>query len=205
MKKVLPPVSVDPSTKNRPSYYKVIEVIGVAIFTVYMLLFGYRLVTSTGLFDVGIFGVVTMLVLPILGYILADFFSGFVHFLGDTFGTEDIPFFGPNFIRPFRSHHIDEKEITRHNFLEVNGTNCIVSLVVLIPAFYWLPITASLFYFMVGEVMWFLIFSIFLTNQIHKWAHEDNPPAFIKFLQRKKIILSPEHHQVHHTAPFAKA
>jgi hypothetical protein len=148
-------------------------------------------------------GFILVLVLPIVGYVLADFFSGFVHFLGDTFGTEDIPFFGPNFIRPFRSHHVDEKEITRHSFLEVNGTNCLMSLLVLIPVFYWLPVMSAFTYFMVGEVVWFLLFSIFLTNQIHKWAHQDNPPALIVFLQRYRIILSPEHHQVHHTAPFA--
>ncbi len=203
MKRVLPLATVDPSTKNRPTYYKVMEVVGMTIFAIYMVLLASLLIRSAGVFDFTLMGLALILILPIAGYILADFFSGFVHFLGDTFGTEDIPFFGPHFIRPFRAHHIDEKEITRHGFIEVNGTNCIISLVVIVPAFYWLPIMSSFTYFLIGEVIWFMILSIFLTNQIHKWAHQDKPPAFIRFLQRYRLILSPEHHQVHHTAPFA--
>ncbi len=203
MKQVYQPAYIDPSTKNRPGYYSVIEVFAVAIFTVFMVLLGLKLIKAVGAFDFTLIALVLTFLMPILGYILADFFSGFVHFLGDTFGSEEIPFFGPNFIRPFRSHHIDEKEITRHKFLEVNGTNCLVSLFVLIPVYFYLPVMSSFGYFFTGEVVWFLILSIFLTNQIHKWAHQDNPPSLIRFLQRYRIILSPEHHQVHHTAPFA--
>jgi sterol desaturase/sphingolipid hydroxylase (fatty acid hydroxylase superfamily) len=40
------------------------------------------------------------------------------------------------------------------------------------------------------------------TNQFHKWAHQDAPPRIVRVLQRARIILSPEHHRVHHTAPF---
>ncbi len=203
MKQAYQPAYIDPSTKNRPSYYSVIEVTAVSVFAVFMTLFAYKLITAVGAFDFTVVTLILGLVLPVFGYILADFFSGFVHFLGDTFGNEEIPFFGPNFIRPFRSHHIDEKEITRHKFLEVNGTNCLVSLFVLIPVYFFLPVMSSFAYFFAGEVIWFLILSVFLTNQIHKWAHLDNPPQFVRFLQRYRLILSPDHHQVHHTAPFA--
>ena len=147
---------------------------------------------------------------PVLGgaivaaYLAADFVSGFVHYLGDTYGDEATPFFGPNFIKPFRIHHVDPKEITRHNFFEVNGSNCLISLVVLIPLYHLVSFTTP-WHVMGALGIWFFIVFIFATNQIHKWAHAnpENVPAFVKWLQNKSIILSPTHHQTHHTAPYA--
>ncbi len=66
------------------------------------------------------------------GYLLADFISGFVHWAGDTIGDAETPIFGPNFVTPFRYHHVDPKEITRHDFIETNGNNCIVVAPVLV-------------------------------------------------------------------------
>ena len=73
------------------------------------------------------------------GYIVSDFLSGFVHWAGDTVGDETTPIFGPNFVTPFRYHHVDPEDITRHDFVETNGNNCIVAapvllLVLLMPA-----------------------------------------------------------------------
>jgi ubiquitin-conjugating enzyme E2 variant len=39
------------------------------------------------------------------------------------------------------------------------------------------------------------------TNQFHKWAHEDVPPRVARLLQRAHLILRPQHHSQHHTAP----
>ena len=66
------------------------------------------------------------------GYIVSDFLSGFVHWAGDTVGDESTPIFGPNFVRPFRYHHVDPEDITRHDFIETNGNNCIVAAPVLL-------------------------------------------------------------------------
>ena len=42
-----------------------------------------------------------------------------------------------------------------------------------------------------------------LTNQFHKWSHQDSSevPTLILFLQRTKLIMSVSHHQIHHTSP----
>jgi ubiquitin-conjugating enzyme E2 variant len=40
---------------------------------------------------------------------------------------------------------------------------------------------------------------VFMTNQIHKWSHLDRPSGAVRLLQRLRLILPAEHHQVHHT------
>jgi ubiquitin-conjugating enzyme E2 variant len=138
----------------------------------------------------------------LLGYLAADFVSGFVHWMGDTWGSTDMPVLGKAFIRPFREHHVDEKAITRHDFVETNGNNCLVSLPVAILALVmphgnpgWVFASASL-----GA----MIFWVMATNQFHKWSHEEEPPALVGFLQRVHLVLPPAHHQIHHTAPYNK-
>lgn len=39
-------------------------------------------------------------------------------------------------------------------------------------------------------------------NQCHKWAHQDNPPKMVRFLQGTRIVLGPAHHGSHHIKPF---
>ena len=136
-----------------------------------------------------------------LGFVAADFLSGFVHWMADTWGTPDCPVIGKALIRPFREHHVDEKEITRHDFVETNGNNCFISMPVAAGAAL-LPDGTVCFFF---AVMTFsLCLAIFGTNQFHKWAHMDAPPRCARVLQQASLILPPEHHAVHHTAPYAK-
>ena len=129
--------------------------------------------------------------------------SGTVHWIGDTLGHEGVPFLGPNFIRPFREHHVDQKAITRHDFTETNGNNCIIVIVPLVFAFLLMPDHES-FWFFSATFMAFLALFIVATNQFHKWAHADAPPAFAIPLQRWGLILSPRHHDIHHAAPHDK-
>lgn len=138
----------------------------------------------------------------IAGYLTADFASGVFHFLADNYGSTTKPFVGPVFIRPFREHHIDPKAITRHDFLEVNGANCAMSLPFLLATYFLVPIDANLFTLFLGAYVGMFLFGIFLTNQFHSWAHLDHPPRIVRALQRSGLILGPEHHERHHTPPF---
>ncbi|XXF76606.1 fatty acid desaturase family protein [Myxococcaceae bacterium GXIMD 01537] len=138
----------------------------------------------------------------LLGYLAADFVSGFVHWLGDTWGSTEMPVLGKAFIRPFREHHVDEKAITRHDFVETNGNNCLVSLPVAILALA-MPHGSAAWVF-ASAFLGAMIFWVMATNQFHKWSHMDEPPALVGFLQRVHLVLPPAHHGIHHTAPFNK-
>lgn len=138
----------------------------------------------------------------LLGYLAADFVSGFVHWMGDTWGSTNMPILGKALIRPFREHHVDEKAITRHDFVETNGNNCLISLPVAVAAVS-MPLSNSGWVFC-ASFLGAMIFWVMATNQFHKWSHMDTPPALIGFLQRIHLILPPAHHRIHHTAPFNK-
>ncbi len=158
-----------------------------------------------GFINDGVLALLVMALTPITGYLLADFASGFVHFMGDTFGDEHTPVVGKAFIYAFREHHTDQKAITRHDFFYTNGNNCLVSLPVMIAMYHLVPGAwlANLLVAFLYATLFFLVIGIFFTNQIHKWAHQDTPNAFARVLQRYGLILTPARHKLHHTAPYA--
>jgi hypothetical protein len=140
------------------------------------------------------------------GFILADFVGGLVHWMGDTWGSTEMPILGKALIRPFREHHVDEKAITRHDYVETNGANCMVAvpvaaMILLVPLDVEGWTAPALF---VVASLGSMIFWVMMTNQIHKWSHldEDQAPALLKVLQKLHLVLPPGHHQIHHTAPF---
>lgn len=138
------------------------------------------------------------------GYLAADFCSGVVHWLGDTWGSPDVPVLGAAVIRPFREHHVDQTAITRHDFVETNGANCLISLPVS-TATLLLPVETGQELGLFGATfLGSLVLWVFATNQFHKWAHLSTPPVWIALLQRWHLILPPEHHAVHHAAPFSR-
>lgn len=136
------------------------------------------------------------------GFVLADFVSGIVHWLADTWGSPDLPIVGQALIRPFREHHVDQKEITRHDFIETNGNNCFVSIVPAVCGAL-VPLSGACNVFIATAVFSVTLWVLF-TNQFHKWAHLDDPPRWISVLQRLNLVLPRDHHAIHHSAPYAK-
>jgi hypothetical protein len=135
-----------------------------------------------------------------LGYVAADFLSGIVHWAGDRWGSEETFMLGPTIVKPFRDHHTDQKEITRHNFVETNGNNCMGTTVILV--FSLLLPDHGLHGLFLRVMAVGLCFGLFATNQFHKWAHLDDPPLYIRVLQKLRLILPIEHHAIHHKVPF---
>ena len=79
----------------------------------------------------------------VVAYLAADLASGFVHFLADNFGSERTPILGPNFIGPFRDHHVDPTGITRNDFVDNNGNNSLASVPLMILVYLFVPVAAT--------------------------------------------------------------
>ena len=141
-------------------------------------------------------------ILLVLAYLAADFLSGFVHFLADNFGSYDTPILGPNFIEPFREHHVDPKGIVGHDFVDANGNNSLATLPFMLFVWIIVPLETWYYGYLFGAFCLFLCLAAFLTNQFHKWAHMDEPPALVGWLQARGVILSQEHHDIHHESPY---
>jgi hypothetical protein len=138
-----------------------------------------------------------------LGIVGGDFISGIVHWAADTYGSEDMPLIGPSLVKPFRLHHIYPRDICTHGLVETTGNVCILAvpalsfflyLMWLIPNSVWLAFSSVSFALMSMATV--------ATNQFHKWAHQESPSAFARWLQRKRLVLEPQHHKRHHTQPF---
>lgn len=137
-----------------------------------------------------------------VGYLCADLVSGIVHWLADRFGSPQTPVLGQSFIHPFREHHDFPDKILEHDFVEVNGNNCVAMLFFLVPVTIFLPQTLSGAALGFASFSFFFSWGIFLTNQFHCWAHADEVPAPVALLQRSGLILSKHAHDRHHTAPY---
>lgn len=137
------------------------------------------------------------------GMIIADFISGFVHWMFDTWGSVDTPVVGKLAIRTFRHHHVDPRAMTKHDFIETNGHNFALTVIYTGIGFTFVEPAetdrVSIFFaqtFLMGTAF------VMVTSQFHKWAHQKDVHWSIRFLQRSGLALNPDHHRAHHTAPY---
>jgi ubiquitin-conjugating enzyme E2 variant len=143
-----------------------------------------------------------LLAIP-LSLVLGDLVSGLVHWTADTYFSEDTPIIGPSLVKPFRLHHLYPRDICTHDLVTTVGNVCILAVPVL-------GVCISLLWFWeASSWLAFLILCIslmslatVLTNQFHKWAHQEAPSRFVRLLQGTRLVLRPDHHQIHHTKPF---
>jgi len=138
-----------------------------------------------------------------LGIVGGDFISGLVHWAADTYGSEDMPIIGPSLVKPFRLHHIYPRDICTHGLVETTGNICILAVPALSLFLYlmWLNPDSGFLAFSAVSFALMTVATV-ATNQFHKWAHQDNPSALARWLQRKRLVLEPQHHKRHHTQPF---
>jgi ubiquitin-conjugating enzyme E2 variant len=138
-----------------------------------------------------------------LGVIGGDFVSGIVHWAADTYGSEDMPMIGPSLVKPFRLHHVYPRDICTHGLVETTGNVCILAVPVLSGCIYlmWLVPGSGLLAFSVFSFAVTATATV-ATNQFHKWAHQEHPSSFARWLQRHRLVLEPQHHKRHHTEPF---
>ncbi|KAF2069211.1 hypothetical protein CYY_009468 [Polysphondylium violaceum] len=174
------------------------EIISVILFVVFLGLSSMKMMNWFFIKNIWIF-----LSSSVLAMFAADFFSGIVHWMADTWGTLDTPLVGNSFIRSFREHHVMPTAMTHHDFIETNGDNCMLTVPVL--AFTSFVAVQQTYYdmfllsFLVNLCFW-----VMLTNQIHKWSHTYRVPAYVGLMQKYGLILSKRDHAVHHRNPFDK-
>jgi hypothetical protein len=138
-----------------------------------------------------------------LGIIGGDFISGIVHWAADTYGSEDMRVIGPSLVKPFRLHHIYPRDICTHGLVETTGNVCILAVPALsgfLCLMWFKPDSVVLAFSAVSFAL--MAAATVATNQFHKWAHQESPSAFARWLQRKRLVLEPQHHKRHHTQPF---
>jgi hypothetical protein len=176
--------------------HRVYELCGMAATVLTGAWLGRRLVTSHA---------VSPWWLPVamaIGMLGADLLSGLVHWGFDTWGSVDTPVLGKLAIRTFRQHHIDPKAMLHHDFVETNGHNFALALTLTAGGLCVVPVhDASQRSLFAGLCMLAMALFVSVTSQIHKWAHMDEPPRWVRPLQRMRLLLSPSHHQKHHDAP----
>jgi hypothetical protein len=136
------------------------------------------------------------------GMLAADFISGFVHWLFDTWGSTDTPVVGGLAIRTFREHHTDATAITRHDFIETNGHNIALTILPSVGGCFALE-RGTFGATLLAMALLFMTFFVSITSQIHKWAHSPVPPRVVRGLQRAGLIIDARHHNRHHVAPHS--
>lgn len=141
----------------------------------------------------------SIVIAALCGIVTADFISGLVHWAADTWGSVELPILGKvsrlnksiileawvlfyfhcflfffsfitqNFLRPFREHHIDPTSITRHDFIETNGDNFMVTIPALCKLtwdFLTLPELEIQRRFLWSCYWWQLAIFVAMTNQV---------------------------------------
>jgi plasmanylethanolamine desaturase len=131
-------------------------------------------------------------VLRIIGCIYAaDFFTGFIHWLEDTFWTEETPVIGKWLIQPNELHHKKPTAFLAKSWWQSSYDALLIGLIILGIALW------------TGYLNWELGLFIGISIsacQIHKYAHipPGRLPAFIRLLQKFRIIQDCSHHVKHH-------
>ncbi|NRA28921.1 MAG: hypothetical protein HRU11_01575 [Parvularculaceae bacterium] len=132
------------------------------------------------------------------GILLADFISGVIHWLEDTYGQEDMPVIGKSVIEPNIRHHYAPLDFVKASYWMRNRAVLVIGAFLF--ALFWALGAINAFtvtFLVVGSQ----------ANEFHRWAHmpSGQRPKLVAWLQRAKIILTPQHHWAHHRRPFRVA
>jgi ubiquitin-conjugating enzyme E2 variant len=123
--------------------------------------------------------------------LVADFLSGFFHWLEDAYGQEHWPITGRHITRPNIRHHRDPGYFTRHAWLETARVLLVLGTAILLGAW------------ALGALSWQVAFVVAIgvnANEIHKWAHRSRRQngRLISLLQDLGVLQSAGHHARHH-------
>jgi ubiquitin-conjugating enzyme E2 variant len=127
----------------------------------------------------------------ILAVIAADLLTGSIHWMEDTFFTEQTPIIGKWLIEPNELHHRKPTAFLEKTWWENSWDAILVSLMIIL--------IAILIHKLSWEVVVFAATGACATI-IHKYAHEprERIPKIIRAFQKIKLIQDGPHHMKHH-------
>lgn len=123
--------------------------------------------------------------------LLADFLSGLVHWIEDTFWTEGTPILGPWIVRPNVLHHQDGAAFVAKSWLASSWDLAAVGVGVVLGAWALGALTAPVWLFAIAGAN---------ANQLHKWTHMNRArvPAPVRWGMRLGLLQDAAHHGAHH-------
>lgn len=124
----------------------------------------------------------------LLGWLLADFVSGILHFAQDKLGSKDTPLFG-HIINAGRTHHEDPLKFLSSTLWHRNRYNVLGALAFCVLATLVFGLQPSIFAATAGGL---------LMIEIQILAHKPDIPLWARLLQATGIIQRPKQHQAHH-------
>jgi hypothetical protein len=129
----------------------------------------------------------------LLGWLIADLFSGVFHWWEDRVGNEAMPIIGPQIVVPNRLHHTDPLAFTYGSVARRNKP--LWAMVALISGL-WLWATGP-------TVMWATAtVGGLVVNEVHRLAHRPLLAGPVsRLFQEIGLFQSPKHHAGHHRAP----
>lgn len=135
-----------------------------------------------------------MLVFKILLVILlADFFTGFVHFVLDQYGNPEKKIL-QNAVLINLAHHANPRKMVSRGYWYLTKDSykigAVIFLISLIFGFHW-------------EILLFVLIGA-NTNIIHKWSHQTSRenPWLVRMLQKLYILQTRKQHGYHHRRPY---
>ncbi len=128
-------------------------------------------------------------------WVLADFFTGIIHWWEDTYGNPSWPIIGKHIIKPNLDHHRNPRLLLKGSYWNRINTSVYAACVIILLC--WLC----------GWHSWRMIVCVLFCsqgNEIHAMGHRSDAEngSIICFLQRMGIIQRRKTHGWHHKAPY---
>lgn len=135
--------------------------------------------------------VATTLGLVLLCVLVADFLTGCLHWVEDSYFGPETPIIGRHVIAPNLEHHRDPRAFLRNSWWESTWVSLLIATCAC--AALW---AVGLWHWTVGVTLLIAAHG----NTVHKWAHRSRTEngRLIVALQQLRIIQSPAHHAGHH-------
>lgn len=137
-----------------------------------------------------------MILTIIICILIADFITGFVHWLEDSYCEYTTPII-TNICRANIDHHQFPALITKMGGLITHNYQSMT-----------LALISILCFWCFGILSWPVIFTSILAgfgNQVHTWNHESKSSYFVEWLKDSGLIQSQKQHNKHHLPPYDKA